>query len=88
MTAAVFRMTVETALRMLRLLPHGLDFVLEAPCATWRRARTCALVLPLKTLLALQSNSAVSVKRSLDISLDLTSQDISRPWVQKIVGMS
>mgnify|MGYP002621020717 FL=1 len=29
-------MTVEAALRMLRLLPHGLDFVLEAPCATWR----------------------------------------------------
>lgn len=29
-------MTVETALRMLRLLPAGLDFVLEAPCATWR----------------------------------------------------
>ena len=26
----------ETALRMLRLLPVGLDFVLEAPCATWR----------------------------------------------------
>lgn len=29
-------MTVESALRLLRLLPHGLDFVLEAPCATWR----------------------------------------------------
>jgi cis-L-3-hydroxyproline dehydratase len=29
-------MTVENALRMLRLLPDGLDFVLEAPCATWR----------------------------------------------------
>lgn len=29
-------MTVESALRMLRLLPQGLDFVLEAPCATWR----------------------------------------------------
>lgn len=29
-------LTVETALRMLRLLPRGLDFVLEAPCATWR----------------------------------------------------
>ncbi|NMG46124.1 mandelate racemase [Aromatoleum toluvorans] len=29
-------LTVETALRMLRLLPPGLDFVLEAPCATWR----------------------------------------------------
>ncbi len=26
----------ETALRMLRMLPEGLDFVLEAPCATWR----------------------------------------------------
>lgn len=26
----------ETALRMLRSLPEGLDFVLEAPCATWR----------------------------------------------------
>lgn len=30
------RMTVESALRMLRLLPNRLDFVLEAPCATWR----------------------------------------------------
>lgn len=29
-------MTAEMALRMLRLLPSGLDFVLEAPCATWR----------------------------------------------------
>jgi L-alanine-DL-glutamate epimerase-like enolase superfamily enzyme len=29
-------MSVEAALRMLRLLPPGLDFVLEAPCATWR----------------------------------------------------
>jgi L-alanine-DL-glutamate epimerase-like enolase superfamily enzyme len=29
-------LTVETALRMLRLLPRGLDFVLEAPCATYR----------------------------------------------------
>jgi L-alanine-DL-glutamate epimerase-like enolase superfamily enzyme len=26
----------ETALRMIQLLPRGLDFVLEAPCATWR----------------------------------------------------
>ncbi|RAL13297.1 mandelate racemase/muconate lactonizing enzyme family protein [Aspergillus homomorphus CBS 101889] len=29
-------LSVEIALRMLRLLPPGLDFVLEAPCATWR----------------------------------------------------
>jgi cis-L-3-hydroxyproline dehydratase len=29
-------MTVENALRTLRLLPPRLDFILEAPCATWR----------------------------------------------------
>ena len=29
-------MSVEHALRLLNLLPRGLDFVLEAPCATWR----------------------------------------------------
>src|SRR5699024_775228 len=29
-------LTVEHALRMLRLLPRRLDFVLEAPCASWR----------------------------------------------------
>jgi L-alanine-DL-glutamate epimerase-like enolase superfamily enzyme len=29
-------MTLEQALRMLRLLPRALDFVLEAPCRTWR----------------------------------------------------
>lgn len=29
-------LTVEAGLRMLRLLPAGLDFVLEAPCATYR----------------------------------------------------
>ncbi|CAG9978596.1 unnamed protein product [Clonostachys byssicola] len=29
-------LTVEFAMRMLRLLPRGLDFVLEAPCLTWR----------------------------------------------------
>lgn len=29
-------LTPEHAMRMLALLPTGLDFVLEAPCATWR----------------------------------------------------
>lgn len=29
-------MIPETVLRMLRMLPDGLDFVLEAPCSTWR----------------------------------------------------
>lgn len=29
-------LSVEIALRMLRLLPDGLDFILKAPCPTWR----------------------------------------------------
>ena len=33
-------MTPETVLRMLRLLPSGLDFVLEAPCSTWRETQS------------------------------------------------
>lgn len=33
-------LTSETALRMLRLLPAGLDFVLEAPCASWRETKS------------------------------------------------
>ncbi|KAL4911130.1 hypothetical protein BDW74DRAFT_184624 [Aspergillus multicolor] len=33
-------LTVETGLRMLRLLPPELDFILEAPCATWRECRS------------------------------------------------
>ncbi|RJE84977.1 mandelate racemase/muconate lactonizing enzyme family protein [Paracoccus onubensis] len=33
-------LTPETALRMLRLLPAGLDFVLEAPCASWRETKS------------------------------------------------
>jgi len=44
----------ETALRMLRLLPHGLDFVLEAPCATWRETlslrKRCAVPIVLDEL--------------------------------------
>lgn len=34
-------MTLEHSMRLLRLLPNDLDFVLEAPCATWREH--CAL---------------------------------------------
>lgn len=33
-------LTPEHALRMLALLPDGLDFVLEAPCASWRETRS------------------------------------------------
>lgn len=43
-------MTTESALRILRLLPAGLDFVLEAPCGTLRetlslRRRTSVPIL-------------------------------------------
>ncbi|MEM1047979.1 MAG: mandelate racemase/muconate lactonizing enzyme family protein [Pseudomonadota bacterium] len=44
----------ESALRMLRLLPNGLDFVLEAPCATWRETlslrQRCAVPIALDEL--------------------------------------
>ena len=33
-------LTVESALRLLALLPEGLDFSLEAPCATWRETQS------------------------------------------------
>lgn len=33
-------LTPEMALRILRLLPSGLDFVLEAPCSTWRETQS------------------------------------------------
>jgi len=33
-------LTPELALRVLRLLPEGLDFVLEAPCKTWRETKS------------------------------------------------
>ena len=47
-------LTPETALRLLQLLPAGLDFVLEAPCATWRETlslrRRCAVPIVLDEL--------------------------------------
>ncbi len=44
-------LTVEHGLRLLELLPHGMDFVLEAPCASWtetlslRRRSTVPILL-------------------------------------------
>ncbi len=47
-------LTTETALRMLSLLPDKLDFVLEAPCATWRETlslrKRCRLPIMLDEL--------------------------------------
>ncbi|AEM84141.1 mandelate racemase/muconate lactonizing enzyme family protein [Streptomyces violaceusniger] len=33
-------MLPETALRMIQMLPSGLDFAIEAPCATWRETKS------------------------------------------------
>ena len=48
-------LTPEHALRMLALLPQGLDFVLEAPCASWRETRSlrtrCAVPILLDELI-------------------------------------
>ncbi len=41
----------EAALRMLRLLPPGLDFVLEAPCATWRETASLRARCPYPIIL-------------------------------------
>lgn len=48
-------LTPETALRMLSLLPNGADFVLEAPCATWRETlslrKRCSVPIALDELI-------------------------------------
>jgi L-alanine-DL-glutamate epimerase-like enolase superfamily enzyme len=55
----------ETALRMLHLLPAGLDFVLEAPCATWRETqslrRRCAYPIVLDELALDDADIAAAV---------------------------
>ncbi len=51
----------ETALRVLRLLPDGLDFALEAPCATWRETislrRRCPYPIVVDELVQLDGTS-------------------------------
>jgi L-alanine-DL-glutamate epimerase-like enolase superfamily enzyme len=44
-------MVPETALQMLRLLPDGVDFVLEAPCATWRETLSLRARCPVPIIL-------------------------------------
>lgn len=59
-------LTVETALRLLALLPANLDFVLEAPCATWRetlslRAR-CSVPIALDELVQHDSDLILAIR--------------------------
>lgn len=59
----------ETALRMIRLLPSGLDFVLEAPCATWRETmslrRRCPYPIVLDELAQLDEDLAAIVAQDV-----------------------
>jgi L-alanine-DL-glutamate epimerase-like enolase superfamily enzyme len=54
----------ETGLRLLRLLPPGLDFVLEAPCASWRETqslrRRCPYPIVIDELGQLDSDVALA----------------------------
>jgi L-alanine-DL-glutamate epimerase-like enolase superfamily enzyme len=60
----------EAALRMLQLLPHGLDFALEAPCATWRETmslrRRCAYPIVIDELV--QSDEDVALIAAEDVA--------------------
>lgn len=62
-------LTPETALRMLRMLPDGLDFVLEAPCRTWRETlslrRRCSVPIAVDELVQLDEDVAQIVAQDL-----------------------
>ncbi|MHC1559611.1 mandelate racemase/muconate lactonizing enzyme family protein [Actinomycetospora sp. C-140] len=63
-------LVVESALRMLGLLPPGLDFALEAPCATWRETaslrRRCSYPIVVDELAALDVDVADAADRGAD----------------------
>lgn len=59
----------ESALRMLRLLPDGLDFVLEAPCATWRETaslrKRCTVPIIMDELAELDADISLIVAEDI-----------------------
>jgi len=71
----------ETALRMMRALPSGLDFVLEAPCATWRETislrERCGVPIILDELAQLDEDIATVVAQDVPdgIGLKITKAD-------------
>ncbi|MEJ2871929.1 enolase C-terminal domain-like protein [Actinomycetospora sp. OC33-EN08] len=62
-------LTPESALRLLRLLPPGLDVVLEAPCASWRETvslrRRCPVPIVVDELGQLDSDLALAAGEDL-----------------------
>jgi L-alanine-DL-glutamate epimerase-like enolase superfamily enzyme len=68
-------LTPETALRMIQLLPRGLDFVLEAPCATWRETvslrRRCPYPIVVDELAQLDEDLALIVAQDMADGISL-----------------
>ena len=62
-------LTAEHALRMLSLLPDGLDFVLEAPCATWAETKSlrhrCNVPLLLDELVQTEADIIQAIRDDL-----------------------
>lgn len=58
-------LTPETALRLVRLLPPGLDFVLEAPCATWSETLSLRRRCPVPIFLDELASDDASVARMI-----------------------
>ena len=67
----------ETALRMIELLPAGLDFALEAPCATWRETislrRRCPYPIVLDELATLDADIALLATGDIADGINLKS---------------
>lgn len=68
-------LTPEAALRMLRMLPAGLDFVLEAPCRTWRETislrRRCPVPITLDELVQHEDDLITMIGQDLADGLGL-----------------
>ena len=60
-------MTPEQVLRLLKLLPDGLDFVLEAPCANWRETlslrQRCSVPILLDELIQSEQDAIFAISQ-------------------------
>lgn len=76
--------TVEAALRMLRLLPDGLDFSFEAQCQTWRE---CLSLRRRTNVPIIHDELALTETSIIQITTDDASEGINFK-VQKFRGLS
>lgn len=79
----------EHALRMLALLPDGLDFILEAPCATWRETQSlrtrCAIPLLLDELIQTEGDlmQAITQDTCDGVGLKISKQGGVTPMIRQ-----